>query len=62
MARATDRLGSQRPATTGELDAMVADLARVEDEQRRYAAAIATDGDLSVLTEALKDRARERQR
>src|SRR6266851_3888953 len=40
--------------------ALAVDLRRVEEEQRRYAAAIATAGDVPVLAQALQDRERQR--
>ena len=36
--------------------ALAVDLRRVEEEQRRYAAAIAAGGDVPVLAQALQDR------
>ena len=62
VADATERLTTTERGSTEARDTLVAELLRVEEEQRRYAVAIATAGDLSVLTDALRERECRRQR
>ena len=62
VADVTERLTTTERGSTEARDTLVAELLRVEEEQPRYAVAIATAGDLSVLTDALREREGRRQR